>query len=114
MTAAFQAFRSFQLAGYSPVRRFATIGTGSGTDAVGALEVFFPELTSITMTDLSPEVVATARLNLISAVHDARKTIQAVALEATALTGYCLEPLKGQQVFDLIYECVHLVPYTPS
>ncbi|RAH70058.1 uncharacterized protein BO66DRAFT_323337 [Aspergillus aculeatinus CBS 121060] len=108
--AAFQAFRSFQLAGYSPVRRFATIGTGSGTDAVGALEVFFPELTSITMTDLSPEVVATAKLNLISAVHDARKTIQAVALEATALTGYCLEPLKGQQVFDLIYENLPNIP----
>ncbi|PYI13888.1 hypothetical protein BO99DRAFT_371346 [Aspergillus violaceofuscus CBS 115571] len=110
VTAAFQAFRSFQVAGYSPVRRFATIGTGSGTDAVGALEVFFPELTSVTMTDLSPEVVATAKMNLISAVHDSRKTIQTVALEATALTGYCLEPLKGQPVFDLIYENLPNIP----
>ncbi|OJJ94711.1 hypothetical protein ASPACDRAFT_48539 [Aspergillus aculeatus ATCC 16872] len=110
VTAAFQAFRSFQLAGYSPVRRFATIGTGSGTDAVGALEVFFPELVSITMTDLSPEVAATAKLNLISAVHDSRKTIQAVALEATSLTGYGLEPLKGQQVFDLIDENLPNIP----
>ncbi|PYI32702.1 hypothetical protein BP00DRAFT_393982 [Aspergillus indologenus CBS 114.80] len=110
VTAAFQAFRSFQIAGYSPVRRFATIGTGSGTDAVGALEVFFPELASVTMTDLSPEVVAIAKMNLISAVHDSRKTIQTVALEATALTGYCLESLKGQPVFDLIYENLPNIP----
>ncbi|RAL13052.1 uncharacterized protein BO97DRAFT_433804 [Aspergillus homomorphus CBS 101889] len=88
----------------------ATIGTGSGTEAVAALEVFFPALSSITMTDLSPKVVSSAKSNLIPAVHDAGKVVQAVAMEATALTGDCLEPLQGQQPWDLIYVNLPNIP----
>ena len=105
VTAALNAFIAFEAAQYSEVRKFATVGTGSGTDAIAALEIF-PRLSKIAMTDLHDEVVKIARLNLLSAVEKADDKIRDVALGAVARSGDILAPLRDQGSFDLIYELV--------
>lgn len=85
------------------MQRFATIGTGSGTDAIAALDVF-PHLHSIVMTDLHDEVVDKAKINLMSATEKVDGRVRAVARDATGLSGHGLVPLKDQVPFDLIYE----------
>ncbi|PYH89980.1 hypothetical protein BO71DRAFT_93366 [Aspergillus ellipticus CBS 707.79] len=109
VTAAFRSFKAFQAANYGPIRRFATIGTGSGTDVVAALDIF-PQLHKVVMTDLHDEVVAQARLNVKSASDKADDRVRAVAREAVGLTGHSLVPLKGQVPFDLIYENLPNIP----
>ncbi|PWY84751.1 hypothetical protein BO70DRAFT_334613 [Aspergillus heteromorphus CBS 117.55] len=109
VTAAFRSFKVLQAANYGPVRRFATIGTGSGTDAIAALDLF-PQLRRIVMTDLHEEVVAQAQMNLKSAVDRADDRVRDVARDAVGLTGHSLVPLRGQMPFDLIYENLPNIP----
>ncbi|CAK43146.1 hypothetical protein CBS63078_3449 [Aspergillus niger] len=109
VTAAFTSFEALQASTLDPVQRFATIGTGSGTDAIAALDVF-PHLRSIVMTDLHDEVVDKAKINLMSAAEKADGRVRAVARDATGLSGHSLVPLKGQVPFDLIYENLPNIP----
>ena len=106
MTAALNAFTAYQSGGFSRVHRFATVGTGSGTDAIAALDTF-PELSSLAMTDIHEEVVMTAKSNLLSATEKARHPVRCVAERATAKIGDLLLPLEGEGPFDLIYESVN-------
>ncbi|GKZ25000.1 hypothetical protein AbraCBS73388_012024 [Aspergillus brasiliensis] len=103
VTAAFNSFEALQASIHDRVQRFATIGTGSGTDAIAALDIF-PHLRSIVMTDLHDEVVEKAKINLVSATEKADGRVRAVAKHAIGLSGHSLAPLKGQVPFDVIYE----------
>ncbi|PYH41097.1 uncharacterized protein BP01DRAFT_386785 [Aspergillus saccharolyticus JOP 1030-1] len=78
-----KAFGLFPLMGYEPIANMSTAILEEKTDAVAILEAF-PELTSVAVTDLSPTVVFSARMNVISAVHESPKTVQAPALNAAA------------------------------
>ncbi|PYI10995.1 hypothetical protein BO78DRAFT_359406 [Aspergillus sclerotiicarbonarius CBS 121057] len=109
VTAAFNSFEAFQAANYGPVHRFATIGTGSGTDVIAALDVF-PHLDSIAMTDLHDEVVTKAKANVLSATDNADDRVKSVAKETVHLSGNSLVPLRGQEPFDLIYENLPNIP----
>ncbi|PWY74210.1 hypothetical protein BO83DRAFT_360448 [Aspergillus eucalypticola CBS 122712] len=109
VTAAFNSFQALQASTHNSVQCFATIGTGSGTDAIAALDVF-PHLRSIVMTDLHDEVVDKAKINLMSATEKVDGRVRAVARDATGLSGHNLVPLKGQVPFDLIYENLPNIP----
>ncbi|KAF8915403.1 hypothetical protein CPB85DRAFT_1294289 [Mucidula mucida] len=84
------------------VTKFATIGTGSGLDAVGALEVF--PLEQLAMTDLHPAVVQAAAGNVRAAtegIHALSKVVNSMI----ALPGDLCSPLQVKPIsFDLIYE----------
>jgi methylase of polypeptide subunit release factors len=103
VTAALNAFQAYKSGNYSIVRRFATIGTGSGTDAIAALDLF-PQLSAIAMTDMHDEVVETAKINLLSATQKTDKAVRSIAKCAIAKVGDLMLPLKGESSFDLIYE----------
>lgn len=103
VTAALNAFKAYQSGGFGNVHRFATIGTGSGTDVVAALDTFL-ELSGVAMTDMHEEVVKTAKSNVLSATEKSSGSVRGVALQATARAGDLLLPLKGEEPFDLIYE----------
>ncbi len=83
------------------VTKFATIGTGSGLDAVGALEVF--PLEQLAMTDLHPAVVQAAAGNVLAAtegIHALSKVVNSMI----ALPGDLCSPLQVKPIsFDLIY-----------
>ena len=85
------------------MERFATVGTGSGTDVIAALDTF-PQLSGVAMTDLHDAVVKAAKSNVLSATEKADDRVRGVAVGAFAKAGDVLLPLKGQKPFDLIYE----------
>jgi hypothetical protein len=103
--AAFNSFQAFQNGNLGKTRRFATIGTGSGTDVIAALETF-PELEFAAMTDLHEAVVDTAKRNVLNATEKSDDRIRDVAKQLFTAAGDVVVPLKGQEPFDLIYECV--------
>ena len=103
VTAALNAFTAFQTAQYNQVRRFATVGTGSGTDVIAALEVF-PKLSGVAMTDLHNDVVEHAKNNVLAATEKADDRVRELATSLTARAGDVLNPLRGERPFDLIYE----------
>ena len=103
ITAALNSFRAFQSAQYSLVERFATIGTGSGTDVIAALDIF-PQLSGVAMTDLHAEVIDYAKNNVMSATEKADNRTREVAANITARAGDVLDPLRGEKPFDIIYE----------
>ncbi|KAF2819835.1 hypothetical protein CC86DRAFT_412757 [Ophiobolus disseminans] len=109
VTAATNAFRAFQNGELGQVKRFATIGTGSGTDVIAALDIF-PAIEAVAMTDLHDSVVAAAKANVLAATEKADDEIRAVAASAIARAGDVLVPLKGQEPFDLIYENLPNIP----
>ena len=59
------AFRGFQILNQKGVQvnHFVSIGTGSGIDAIGALEIFRPQ--TVTVTDLAPAILSRAKENII-------------------------------------------------
>jgi methylase of polypeptide subunit release factors len=83
------------------VRRFATIGTGSGLDAIAALDLF--NLEGLAITDLHPAVVQAATCNIKAASAGCgvlAKTVESLI----ARPGDLLDPLRDQiGQFDLIY-----------
>ena len=83
------------------VRRFATIGTGSGLDAIAALELF--DLESLAITDLHPVVVQAAASNIKAATVGCTSLTKAIK-SLVAYSGDLLTPLKDHEgQFDLIY-----------
>ncbi|KAG9568102.1 hypothetical protein KCU71_g1977, partial [Aureobasidium melanogenum] len=111
VTAALNAFTAYKAANYNVVRRFATIGTGSGTDAIAALDLF-PQLSAIAMTDMHDEVVDIAKSNLLTATEKSNKRVRSVAKHSIAKAGDLMSPLEGESAFDLIYENLPNVPLT--
>jgi len=80
-----------------PLDSFATIGTGSGVDALSAIEILGPSRVGI--TDLHTEVVEVARANIIRNLREGTK------VEIEAGVGDLLSPLAGRgPKYDLIYE----------
>lgn len=97
------AFRVLARNRARPTRAFASIGTGSGVDALAAIELLGAEVVGI--TDLFDDVVA-------AAVRNVRRNVRAeatVTLHAGA--GDLLAPLSGAGVkFDVIYENLPNLP----
>ena len=87
------------------MKRFATIGTGSGTDVLAAIESF-PDLNFVALTDLHPMVVEIARQNVLNGTQGSSPAVCRVAKLIFAANGDLLQPLEGQAPFDLIYEYV--------
>ena len=82
---------------------FASIGTGTGLDALAAVETLGS--TRVGITDVHDDVVRTATANIVSNLRDPR----AVAIESGF--GDLLAPLSGgQRRYDLIYENLPNVP----
>ncbi|KFY93014.1 hypothetical protein V500_03958 [Pseudogymnoascus sp. VKM F-4518 (FW-2643)] len=109
VTAALNAFRAYQSGGFNTVRRFATVGTGSGTDVIAALDTF-PALDSVALTDMHDEVVNIAKLNVLSATERSEWSIRDIAQRSVARAGDLLLPLRGEEQFDLIYENLPNIP----
>ena len=105
VTAAHYAFKAYQSEGFGHVRRFASVGAGSGTDAIAALDIF-SDLSGLVMTDIHEEVVMTAKANILSATEKARHPVRSLAERAMAKAGDPLLSLEGEEPFDLIYESV--------
>ncbi|KIM86946.1 hypothetical protein PILCRDRAFT_4194 [Piloderma croceum F 1598] len=78
----------------SAVRRFVTIGTGSGLDAIAALDIF--DLESLAITDLHPVVVQTAASNIKAATAGCPSLTKAVE-SLVAHSGDLLTPLKDHE-----------------
>jgi hypothetical protein len=84
------------------VAGFCSIGTGTGLDALGAIEVFAPDLVGI--TDVDEEIVAAARANIAGNLRGASPTL-------LAGVGDLLSPLAAHAPkFDVIYENLPNVP----
>lgn len=100
---AFKAIKQMKLSSFS-VDRFATIGTGTGLDALAAIEVFGCK--DVAITDLHHDVVETAAQNVIQNLQD---HLMPVSLFARA--GDLLTPLhQTHSGFDLIYENLPNIP----
>ncbi|THC89183.1 hypothetical protein EYZ11_011370 [Aspergillus tanneri] len=110
--AAFNSFQAYQRGQLGKVQRFATIGTGSGTDMIAALETF-PDLEFGAMTDLHQSVVNAAKRNVLNATEKSAPC-RAVAKSIYASAGDLLLPLSGQEAFDLIYENLPNIPLTAT
>lgn len=80
-----------------PVASFASIGTGSGVDALAAIEILGSERVGI--TDLHTDVVEGARANI------ERNLRHTTRVEIEAGVGDLLSPLASRKArYDLIYE----------
>ncbi len=89
------AYIAFQRLNQEKVKSFATIGTGSGADAVGALHTFV-NLDTLVLTDVDERVVPIARGNVERYARD---------VNVVALTGSLCQPLREHGVkVDVIYE----------
>jgi hypothetical protein len=100
------AFKAVAQSG-TRIGRFCTIGTGSGLDALAAIELLDPPLVAI--TDLHEDVVRQAEYNV-------RQNLQSDdAFHLVAGVGDLLTPLVGKQLrFDLIYENLPNIPVGPT
>ncbi len=88
-------------------RGFCAIGTGTGLDALGAIEVFAPEVVGV--TDVHDEIVASARDNIL------RNLNAPEGIRLLSGTGDLLSPLAGVAPrFDVIYENLPNVPTNAS
>jgi len=97
------AFRALAHDRTAPHRAFATIGTGSGVDALAAIEILGAEVVGI--TDLFEEVVAAAARNVRGNLRPG------VAISLHAGAGDLLVPLASSGVkFDVIYENLPNLP----
>lgn len=100
--AAFNSFQAYQHGQLGKVERFATVGTGSGSDMIAALETF-PGLLHGALTDLHQSVVNAAKRNVLASTENSTPSRE-VAENIYGAAGDLLLPLKGQEAFDLIYE----------
>lgn len=97
------AFRALTRRRTAALHAFASIGTGSGVDALAAIEILGAEIVGI--TDLFDDVIAAAERN----VRRNLRPSAAVALHAGA--GDLLTPLSRYGVkFDVIYENLPNLP----
>ncbi len=89
--------------GGAPVRSFCSIGTGSGLDVLGGIEIFGPS--RVGLTDVHDDVVAAAVENV------ERNHAGAAPLVVEAGAGDLLEPLRRFAArYDVIYENLPNVP----
>ena len=89
--------------GAAAVRSFLSIGTGTGVDALAAIEVLGADVVGI--TDLFADVVAAAAEN----VRGNLRPSHPIALHAAA--GDLVQPLQGRGLrFDVIYENLPNLP----
>ncbi len=88
--------------GVGGCRAFASIGSGSGVDALCAIELLGADV--IGVTDLFEEVVAVAASNIRNNIHPG----YAITLYAGA--GDLLQPLMDAPRFDIIYENLPNLP----
>lgn len=96
-------FRAFsKIASITQVRDVLIIGTGIGLDALGAIEIF--DLNSITLTDISEDVVSIARENIISNINER------TAPEIHFYIGDLFSCLPSEQQFSLVCENLPTVP----
>jgi methylase of polypeptide subunit release factors len=85
------------------VKEFCTIGTGTGTDALAAMEIFRPR--KMVVTDLHPSVVNQAVENIRSNLLHAEEVV------VVGETGDLCSPLiELGYKFDLIYENLPNIP----
>jgi hypothetical protein len=95
------ALRSFgRIARDIPVRDLLIVGTGSGLDALGALEIF--DLKSLLVTDLFYENVAVAQKNVLEHL-EANVDVEFVCSDL-------FENIPGGRRFCLIYENLPNIP----
>lgn len=84
-------------------RRFCALGTGSGMDALAAIEIL--GAAEVGLTDLFPDVVDVAAANVVGNLRDGN------AVRVHAGAGDLLHPLRGRGVtFDVIYENLPNLP----
>ncbi len=96
-------FRAFsKIKSITQVRDVLIIGTGIGLDALGAIEIF--NLNSITLTDISEDVVFVARENIISNINE--KT----APQIYFYVGDLFSCVPSEQQFSLVFENLPTVP----
>lgn len=89
--------------GTDQIRTFATIGTGSGLDALAAVETVAPD--KVFVTDLHKDVVAEAQANIV------RNILPDTDVELVGASGDLASPLVGSDgPFDLIYENLPNIP----
>lgn len=102
------AFRGFQILNQKGVQvnHFVSIGTGSGIDAIGALEIFRPQ--TVTVTDLAPAILSRAKENIIRYQQNGGSQ----ARINFGLGSLC-EPL-GDEPADLIYTNLPNLPVPPE
>lgn len=83
------------------IRSFATIGCGSGADAIGAYYAF-PKLETIILSDIDELVSTLARENVLRNTR---------SINVQALFGSLCAPLSNQDIHvDLIYENLPNIP----
>ncbi len=100
---AFLAYRRKHPEAAAALRRFCTIGTGAGLDALAAAEVLKPSM--IAVTDLHRAVVDQAMANVLANL----KRPESVILRSGV--GDLLAPFAGSGLrFDLIYENLPNIP----
>lgn len=100
---AFQAYRRRRPEAVRQLKRFCTIGTGAGLDALVAAEVLQPAL--IAITDLHREVVDQAMVNILANLK------QPESLVLRSGVGDLLSPFEDSRSrFDLIYENLPNIP----
>ncbi|WP_199175745.1 class I SAM-dependent methyltransferase [Telmatospirillum siberiense] len=100
---AIPAFRTLERRRPGTVGAFCSIGTGTGLDALGAIEVFGARRVGI--TDVHDEVVSTAAANIRGNLRDP------ASVRLLAGTGDLLSPLASEGPrFDVIYENLPNVP----
>ena len=97
-TPAFKLIRRMQ----GTQANFCSIGTGTGLDALAAIETL--GATSVGVTDVHADVVAAARANILRNL----KEPSGIRLEAGH--GDLLEPLDAATKYDLIYENLPNIP----
>lgn len=100
------AFKAYNDLRPNTVKKFATVGTGSGLDAIIASDIF--HLDHLAITDLHHNVLGTAARNVVSVLGASKGTGSTIV---TAAYGDLLTPLIGAGVkFDLIYENLPNIP----
>jgi len=102
------AFRGFEemYRQKGKIDHFVVIGTGSGVDAIGAIEIMHPK--RVTVTDLAPAILERARENIAIYQQNGGKKIP-----VTFGLGSLCEPL-GTDKADVIYANLPNLPVPPE
>lgn len=100
-------FRAFStIASIIQVRDILIIGTGIGLDALGAIEIF--DLNSLTVTDISEEVLSVAKANINT--NTDTKALPAIHF----YTGDLFTYVPPAQQFCLVFENLPIAPAPPQ
>ncbi len=100
----FLGFQALKKQGFNP-ESFATIGTGSGIDSIGAFELFHPK--EIYQIDIHPNVPEVAHKNAKSLIGEGAKI-------ETFLGDLCQPLIERKIKVDLVYANIPNVPTSES